>query len=357
MITKKAAVLSLDAQEGFPSMLILPREITGLPLGDGKTPVYLQYWLTRIAARSGKTRTLTVSEDGKVLGSLTVFLERNGLGMKQGYNLPWARLCGPSVSEGVGEDKRAQITRQLIRQLPKDISFFLTLADEFDFRLFVSEGFQSTSEDNYIISPDRLPALQAAFSSMTKRHIKQGQRDLVVSTATPEAFIDIYAADLVRRRRKSYASLDIARDILAEGLSQGQARIFTAKRRDTGEIDAAIACLWDNSRYYYWMTTRRLQVDGESKPHQGAVKLLLWSAIQDAAARGLTFDFDGAGTDLSPRKEGTTRLYDGMGAQRCVRYAVKRETRLERMLGCVRPPVKLAIRNTVGRLMTLRMNR
>jgi hypothetical protein len=356
MITKKAAVLSLDVKGDFPSMLILPREITGVPLGDGKTPVYLQNWLTKIAARSGKTRTLAVTEDGKLLGSLTIFLERNGLGMKQGYNLPWARLCGPNVSEGIGEEKRAQITRKLIRQLPKDVSFFLTLADEFDFRLFVSEGFQSTSEDNYVISPDRLPALQAAFSNMTKRHIKQAQRDLMVSSTTPEAFTEIYAADLAQRRRHSYAPLAIARDILTEGLSQGQARIFTAKRRDTGEIDAAIACLWDNSRYYYWMTTRRLPVEGQSKPHQGAVKLLLWSAIQDAAARGLTFDFDGAGGDLSPRKDGTTRLYDGMGAQRCVRYAVKRETRLERLLGRFRPLVKLAIRKTVGRLMTLRMN-
>jgi hypothetical protein len=45
-----------------------------------------------------------------------------------------------------------------------------------------------------------------------------------------------------------------------------------------------------------------------------------------------------------------------MGAQRCVRYAVKRETRLERLLGRFRPLVKLAIRKTVGRLITLRMN-
>jgi Acetyltransferase (GNAT) domain len=355
MIAKKAAVLSLDAKGDFTSMLILPREITGVPLGDEKTPVYLQNWLTKIAARSGKTRTLAVTEGDRLLGSLTIFLERNGVGMKQGYNLPWARLCGPNVFEDVGEEKRAQITRRLIRQLPKDVSFFLTLADEFDFRLFVSEGFQSTSEDNYVISPDRLPALQAAFSSMTKRHIKQAQRDLMVSSTTPAAFVEIYAADLAQRRRHSYAPLAIARDILTEGLFQGQARIFTAKRRDTGEIDAAIACLWDNSKYYYWMTTRRLPVEGQSKPHQGAVKLLLWSAIQDAAARGLTFDFDGAGTD-APRKEGTTRLYDGMGAQRCVRYAVKRETTLERLLGRFRPPVKLAIRKTVGRLMTLRMN-
>jgi Acetyltransferase (GNAT) domain len=337
-------------------MLLPPREISGAPLAERPIPVYMQRWLTAIAARSAKTSKVVVVENDRQVGSLTISLERNGLGMRQGYNLPWARVCGPIISEELSEEKRAQVTRQLIRQLPRNVSLFLTLAGEFDFRLFLSEGFRSASEDNYFISPDRLPALYASFSKMTKRHIKQAQRDLVVSTTTPETFIEIYATDLARRRRRPYAPLEIARDILTEGLRQGQARIFTAKRRDTGEIDAAVACLWDDARYYYWMTTRRLQASGQSKPHQGAVKLLLWSAIQDAAARGLTFDFDGAGNDIAPKNKGTTRLYDGMGAQRCVRYAVKRETILERVLGHFRPLVKLVIRKTVGQLVTLRMN-
>jgi hypothetical protein len=337
-------------------MLLVPREIIGLPVDERKSPVYLQGWLTEIASRDDRTRTTVVSENGQQIGSLTIILERNTLGMRQGYNLPWARLCGPVTSEGVSKEKRAHIARELIRQLPTDASLFLALADEVDFRLFLSEGFRPTPADNYIVSPDRLPALYASFSKMTQRHIKQAQRDLIVSTTTPDDLIKIYASDLVRRRRKSYGPLDIARDILTEGLRQGQARIFTAKRRDTDEVDAAIACLWDDARYYYWMTTRRLPVDGESKPHHGAVKLLLWSAIQDAASRGLTFDFDGAETNLAQSKQGKARLYRGMGAQRCVRYAVKRETKPEQILSRFRSPVKLLIRKTLGRLMALKIN-
>jgi hypothetical protein len=337
-------------------MLFVPRDVTGTLSQETNVPVYLQDWLTAIAARGGNTRKTVVTENGEPLGSLTISLDRNALGMKQAYNLPWARTCGPSIPEGINEERRADITRRLIRQLPTNVSFFLTLADEFDFRLFLEEGFKPVSEANYVIPPVPFPALHASLSKMTKRHIKQAQRDLVVSTTTPDSFIEIYATDLARRRRKPYAPLDIARDILSEGQRQGQARIFTAKRRDTGEIDAAIACLWDNARYYYWMTTRRLQASGQNKPHQGAVKLLLWSALQDAAARGLTFDFDGTGIDPAPGKNGKVRLYDGMGAQRCVRYAVKRETKLEQVLGHLRLPVKLVIRSTVGKLMTLQMN-
>src|SRR6266852_5216953 len=337
-------------------MLFVPRDVTGTLSQETNVPVYLQDWLTAIAARGGNTRKTVVTENGEPLGSLTISLDRNALGMKQAYNLPWARTCGPSIPEGINEERRADITRRLIRQLPTNVSFFLTLADEFDFRSFLEEGFKPVSEANYVIPPVPFPALHASLSKMTKRHIKQAQRDLVVSTTTPDSFIEIYATDLARRRRKPYAPLDIARDILSEGQRQGQARIFTAKRRDTGEIDAAIACLWDNAKYYYWMTTRRLQASGQNKPHQGAVKLLLWSAIQDAAARGLTFDFDGVPSGFSSKENGVTRLYAGMGGQRSIRYRVKRETGLEKSLGRLRTPIKLLITKTFGTFMTLKMN-
>jgi GNAT acetyltransferase-like protein len=337
-------------------MLFVPRNVTGTPCREVSTPVYLQQWFTDIAAGGDQIRKTVVTEDGKLLGSFSLLVERNGLGMKQGYNLPWAHLSGLSIAEGIDEVRRTRIARQLIRQLPTDVSLFLTLANESDFELFLSEGFQPAMEENYFISPDRLPALHASFSKMTKRHIKQAQRDLVVSTTTPDSFIETYAVNLARRRRKPYAPLDVAREVLTQGLRREQASIFIAKRRDNGKIDAAIACLRDHARYYYWMTTRRVEVSGEDKSHQGAVKLLLWSAIQDAAARGLIFDFDGAGADLAPRKEGRTRLYSGMGAQDSVRYAVKRETKLERVLGRFRSPIKRAIRKTVGKLMPLRMN-
>jgi hypothetical protein len=333
-------------------MLFVPREVSRPPFRD--LPVYMQEWLTELSAGCNNTQKTVIIENGKPLGSFAFSLRRNGIGMKQGYNLPWARLNGVSISEDVSETRRVEITRQLIRQLPKNVSLFLTLANELDYKLFLSEGFESIAEENYSIAPDRLKSLFDSFSKMTKRHIKQAERDLIVSTTTPEAFIAIYEADLARRGRRPYAPLGIAREILTEGLRRGQARIFTANRRDTREVEATIACLWDDERYYYWMTTRRLPSDDQIKPHPGAIKLLLWSAIQDAATKGLHFDFDGAGTDSS--HAGKTRLYSGLGAQLSVRYAVTRETKLERILGHFRQPVKFLLRMTFGKLKTLKIN-
>jgi len=192
-------------------MLFVSRDVSGIPSQETNVPVYMQDWLTDIAMRGTETRRVIVTENGKPLGSLTVWLQRNGLGMKQGYNLPWARVCGPHFPEGISEEKRTSTTRQLVRQLPRNVSFFLKLAHESDFMLFLEEGFKPVLENNYFIPPAGLPTLHAALSKMSKRHVKQAQRDLIVTTTTPDGFIEIYEADLARRRRKPYAPLAIAR--------------------------------------------------------------------------------------------------------------------------------------------------
>jgi hypothetical protein len=331
-------------------MLHIPRTVLRAPEKVSSIPVYLQGWLTAVAERHTNTRRVTVVENDEIVGSLSLVIERNGVGMKQAYNLPWARLCGLWFRQEATELRRAEIARQLIKRLPADVSYFLTVATVFDYNIFLSQGFQPALEENYIITPDLFPTLTNSFSSLTKRHLKQAQRELIVSTSTAEAFIGIYKANLSDRRRKPYAPLEIAHGILQEGLLRGQARISTVVRRDTGEIDAAVACLWDDARYYYWMTTRRQQQSGQTMPHQGAVKLLLWSAIQDAKAKNLIFDFDGAPT------VGAARLYEGMGGRKTVRYRIARKTNFERYIGHIRKPLKTLLRKTLGRLMTLKMN-
>lgn len=336
-------------------MLFVPHRNETL-LDVGNVPVYMQDWFTGITAHLDEARTFRVVENGMTVGNLSLHIGRNLIGMKQGHNLPWARLCGSVIVPYLADDRKTRIMRELIRQLPKDVSYFLTLASQADHEAFLAEGFEPLLEGNYVITPDRLSTLENSFSKMTKRHIRQAERDLLVGSASPDTFIKLYSEHLARRRRKPYVPLGIAQALIEEGLHRDQCRIFTAQRRDTGEIDAAIACLWDSETYYYWMTTRRLQIDGESRPQQGAVKLLIWSAIQDAALRGLTFDFDGIGIESTAGADSKARLYEGMGAELTVRYGVSRTTPLERGIQYIRGPAKQIVRRTVGRFMALKLN-
>jgi hypothetical protein len=332
-------------------MLFVPRN-TGSLFNDSELPIYQQSWLVEISERHNSAQKVTVVENGEIVGSLVVSPRKNAIGMKQAYNLPWARLGGPVIAEGTSKNRREQIIRQLIELLPPNVSYFLTLATQLDYNIFLAAGFKPDLEDNYYFPPARPATVQSGFSKMTRRHIRKAQEQMTVSTTSPASFIRIYENDLSLRRRKPSAPLAIAHDVLEEAMRRGQARITTACHRDTGEIDAAVACLWDATNYYYWMTTRRVAVEGQRRPHQGAVKLLLWTAVQDAHARDLTFDFDGAASGRS----GVARLYNEMGAQKTVRFRVKRETRTERVVSWFRKPTKLFIRNTFGTVMTLRLN-
>jgi len=313
-------------------------------------PVYMQDWFTELAAKRSGALRVTAAENNKVVGVFIVSPYRNPFGMKQAYNLPWARMSGPIIDEHVGPVRRAQIVKGLIEQLPSNRSYFLTLSNENDFISFLAAGFDGELEDNFAIPVEQATTWERGLSSMARRHLRRAKEELTVSKLDPAEFIRHYAEHLSIRRRKPYAELSIAGDILDEATRRGQARVTAARRRGTGEIDAAVACLWDTNNYYYWMTTRRPPASGGAPTHQGAVKLLLYTAIKHAHRKGLTFDFDGV------RSPQVAQLYASMGGTRSVRYRVRRETTCERFASLLRSPVKSALRNTVGRLMILKLN-
>jgi hypothetical protein len=314
-----------------------------------RNPVYMQDWFTAIAAK-GRILRVEVVEDRNVVGSFSCSLYRNPFGMRQAYNFPWARVGGPIIDASVDPVRRKKLIESLISQLPSNRSYFLTLSNEDDFRTFLASGFDGDLEDNFLIPADQAKTWERGLSKMSGRHLRGAEKALNISALEPAEFIRRYAEHLAMRRRKPSADLSIARDILIEATRRGQARVTAARRRNTGEIDAAVACLWDNTSYYYWMTTRRPPSGAHRAPHQGAVKLLLCTAIKDAHAKGLTFDFDGA---PSAR---VAQLYAGMGGTKSVRYRVKRGTTCERLASLVRSPVKSALRKTFGRLITLKWN-
>jgi len=332
------------------AMLFMPQRLITSATDSEGMPVFMQDWFTGLIARKSDVIRTTVARDNMAAGVYIVFPYRNALGMKQAYNLPWAHLGGPVIDENADPVQRSQIVKDLIDQLPSNRSYFLTLSNEGDFNAFLAAGFEGELEENFVIPVEQAATWESGLCKMARRHLRRAREDLNVSTLDPAEFVRHYGEHLSMRRRKPYADLSIARDILVEAIRRGQARVIAARRRDSVEIDAAVACLWDDSSYYYWMTTRRPPVSGRRAPHQGAVKLLLYTAIKHAHGKGLTFDFDGV---TSPC---VARLYAGMGGTKSVRYKVTRQTVCERFASLIRPPVKSAFRRTIGRLVTLKLN-
>ena len=317
-----------------------PQHMQGSTPDSEGNPVYMQDWFTAVAAKERILR-VEVVEDRNVVASLSCSLYRNPFGMRQAYNLPWVRVTGPIIDANDDPARRRKLIESLISQLPRNRSYFLTLSNEDDFRIFLASGFDGESEDNFVIPADQAKTWERGLSKMSVRHLRSAEKALKISAFEPEEFIRQYAEHLAMRRRKPYADLSIARDILIEATRRGQARVSrcspTRHRRDRCRRGLSVG-----RRQILLLDDDPPAAErGAEGAASGSRQLLMYAAINHAHAKGLTFDFDGV---TSVR---VAKLYAGMGGTKSVRYRVKRGTICERLASVVRSPVKAALRNTL----------
>jgi hypothetical protein len=274
--------------------------------------VFQQSWWLEIAKRGEDYREFLVHKCGKIAGSLGFVVAANQVGNKLGFPPVWAHLGGPVLDQGLNRIEKAEALRRLVVQLPRSISFKFVCnpgANDADLirQAFQGEGFEHHTETTYVQRSSD-PDILSRLSSKHRGHLRRAIRDLDVVQIDADTFIEFYRTNLKAAGKKSYASLENARDLIAKGQESDvqQVRVFAARPR-IGEsiLDAAIACAWDDRRYYLWMLTRRRLVDSNNrKPHGDAVKLLIFHATQHAKSLSLFFDVDGATT------EGARNLYD-----------------------------------------------
>jgi hypothetical protein len=274
--------------------------------------VFQQPWWLEIARRGEDYREFQVSQDGAIVGSLGFVLATNHIGNRLGFPPIWAHLGGPVLSPALSPIEKADVLRRLLAQLPRNISFkFVCNPNGGDADLvrqaFQRDGFEHRTETTYVQRAED-PDILSRLSKKHRGHLKRADRDLEVLQIDADPFIEFYQANLKAAGMESYASLANARDLIAKGQqsSAPQVRVLAARPRAGGSaFDAAIACAWDDRRYYLWLLTRRRLVHSSGRrPHGDAVKLLIFRATQHAQELNLTFDVDGATT------EGARNLYD-----------------------------------------------
>jgi hypothetical protein len=274
--------------------------------------VFQQPWWLEIAKRGEDYQELQVHKGGVVVGSLGFVLVTNQVGNKLGFPPVWAHLGGPVLDPALGRNTRADVLRRLVAQLPHNVSFKFVcnpIAGDADLvrQAFRGEGFEHHAETTYVQRcSDR--DIMSRLSAKRRGQLKRADRDLDVLQIDADEFVEFYRSNLKEAGKASYAPLTTARDLIVAGQTSGvpQVRVLGARQKVEGSpLDAAVACAWDDSRYYLWLLTRRHYADANGrKPHGDAVKLLIFRATQHALSLNLTFDVDGATT------EGAKNLYD-----------------------------------------------
>ena len=316
--------------------------------------VFQQPWWLEIARRGEDYHELQVRHGGVVVGTLGFVLATNHIGNRLGFPPIWAHLGGPILEPGLGRSARADVLHRLMAQLPRNISFKFVcnpIAPDADLtrQAFRGVGFEHHAETTYVQRcNDR--DIMSRLSAKRRGQLRRADRDLEVLEIDAEKFIRFYRCNLREAGKTSYASLANARDLIVKG-QEGVPQVRVLAARQKGEdtpLDAAIACAWDDTRYYLWLLTRRHNVDANGRrPHGDAVKLLIFRATQHAQSLNLTFDVDGATT------EGAKNLYDDILRFPLVesRDVFIRDTRIYRLYKQLKPRLReqsIKLRNSRG---------
>ena len=273
-------------------------------IDQSRLPVFNQDWWVQIAGKSSEFRELKVVRGDVVVGQLPFVLCRSWSGLVRGQDPHWSHLGGPIVDDRLSRTEQAEVLRSLIEQLPRWTSFSFVCNPDLSYAdlvrsAFKKSGFDHATQSTYLRLPSELDVLTTK-KSKHRGHIKRAAKELECVVVSTKEFVRFFETNLKARGKRSYSPLDTMTVLIDAAVARGQARVIAARQSYGGSApyDAAIVYAWDNSRCYYWLSTRRIASPDSSnaKPHPDAIKLLVFKAMQDAQARNLVFDADGVVT-------------------------------------------------------------
>ncbi len=322
-----APVGARDSISSAASGAMLPLFIPTAP-----TIFHQRWWLDTVTG--GDYREAVVNSGGARVGWFPYVLQKVAIGHALCGMPVLTHFLGPGIDDGRGAAcnrilRRAEITRELLSQLPPTSGFWQVMhRGTSDTLAYQEMGFTTAVRFTFDVMPAAAPAMWRNMRDKTRNVIRRAQEQLrVVEWRDAGAFAAHYTDNRERAGVHSHYSRALIERVSQAAISRGQGRILAAEAAD-GTPMAAILYVWDSQAAYYLMTTRRPDA------HNGAVSLLLWDAMQDVAGRGLVFDFEGVVTS------GSSLFFTGFGGVVSPRYVVSRFSFGHRLAGRVANPFR-----------------
>ncbi len=303
------------------------------PVPDPLAPTVFHqpWWLD--AVTGGDYAEATVSQSGQMIGRFPYVMSPILAGHHVCSMPALTHFLGPAIDGGTGAAcnrvlRRAQITRDLLAQVPKSSGFWQVLHRGTNDALVYQEmGYEAAVQFTFEVAPDAADVLWRNMRDKTRNVIRRAGEQHSVADLDAAAFAALYTDNLARAGTRSRYKPALIERVCQAATSRAQGRVIAARTAD-GELAASVFYVWDTQAAYYLLSTRRTDAGN------GAVSLLLWQAMQDVAARGLIFDFEGVVTS------GSSLFFTGFGGVVRPRYVVSRFTLGHRIAGRLSNPFR-----------------
>ncbi|MBK7409692.1 MAG: GNAT family N-acetyltransferase [Saprospirales bacterium] len=268
------------------------------------------WWLDAVCGPDGWDVALAFDDDGAPIGALPYGkMGRKGLpvvGMPTftSYFPIW--IPKHSIKRERVYHTERKVIDTLIGQLPSPWIFAQQYDPSFTDGLgFHFHGFQVRTRYTYVL--DELTDLAGVFRSMessVRNHIRKAQKVVEISEEGElSELFEMLEHSFQRQQKKMPFSLDLLKKADTCLAQRGMRKIYVAK--DNFGVHAAAYLVFDGPR-----TSFLLSGTHPEYRQSGALYLLLWHAIKDAAKKGATFDFEGS---MLPNIE---RVFRSFGAKR-----------------------------------------
>jgi len=239
-----------------------------------------------------------VEKGGEVLASMPYHFRKNRLAMtvitqpRETQVLgPWLRASSAKVSVRLGQEK--DLMNELIAQLPA-FSYFEQNWHHANTNWlpFYWHGFRQMTRYTYRL-PDlsNLDAIWSGFRENIRSDVRKAQNRFKLTVRTDlniDDFLALNAKTFERQGQVLPYSISFIKE-LDEACEKHNSRAIFVAVDDSGRHHAGVYIIWDEQSAYYLM--------GGGDPElrsSGATSLCIWEAIQFAAAKTKSFDFEGS---------------------------------------------------------------
>ena len=278
-------------------------------------PIQFQpWWLDAVCKPEHWGACVATDSGGAPTGLLPYFLRKRwgmtiiALPPLTSYAGPWFLYPdNPDFKRHSRYTFEKAVGETLIEQLPKTAFFFQHFHPNIqNWYPFYTKGFRQTTRYTYCFDPiGDLQACFDAFKSGVRANLKKMEKTVVVQRADARAGVvfDLHGATLRGKGLRPPCPTEVFERLHHALQLRGQSACFLALDRQDGTPHAGIYLVFDQR-------TASILISGLAERFKGSCAMygLIWEAIQFAAQRGLSLDFEGS---MDP---GVEHLFRGFGA-------------------------------------------